>query len=92
MLGYCWFPELNDDFDKDISIIKMEIFPNPGNHTIQIKNLEPGSSVSIFNLPGTKILEIENGNAETPIDISALAAGIYTAVINGRETVRFIKE
>jgi hypothetical protein len=48
--------------------------------------------VSIYNLLGIKLLEVENGNAETPIDISALASGIYTAVIDGRETVMFVKE
>jgi hypothetical protein len=78
--------------DKNGEQIALRIFPNPAEETVQIRNLKASSTIAIYNIIGVKMMEIEQVNEETVIDISALNSGLFTAVINRKEAVRFVKE
>jgi hypothetical protein len=76
----------------DLQQSKYILFPNPASSAIHLRDIEPGSSLVIFNISGTKVMELNQINAQTPINVTALKSGLYTAIINGRESVRFVKE
>ena len=76
----------------EIQPVEKRVFPNPAGNLIHVRDLEAGSSISIYSQSGIKVLNIERVNPEITIDISTLTDGIYTAVINGKEIVRFIRE
>jgi hypothetical protein len=70
------------------------LYPNPAHDVIQIKNTQPCIYIEIYDVSGIKVLStqlINAGNSST-IDISFLKSGLYTIVVNRRETVRFVKE
>ena len=62
---------------------KLNVFPNPANDLIflQNKNDENFESVSIFNRMGQKVMFSSSNKLENGLNISHLAAGIYTLVL-----------
>jgi hypothetical protein len=67
------------------------IFPNPATQEIQLKDIEPASIVSIYNLSGMKVLETDPLNSEDYIDISNLNRGIYLVMINNKGGLKLLK-
>jgi hypothetical protein len=67
-------------------------YPNPCCNTLKMKNITTMSEVTVYNVFGIKLLEFYKVNPETELDISTLKSGLYTAVINNKEAVRFVKE
>lgn len=58
-------------------------YPNPVKKTISIGNIEPDQQVSIYSLEG-RLLKQFNANANEPIDLSELPAGIYILNTNNK--------
>lgn len=58
------------------------IFPNPANSIFQIGNLtQTGISVSVVNMVGQELIQINNYNSTASISVSALPIGIYSVII-----------
>jgi len=90
VLGYdcCITPGLNlDDAGRESSI---QVYPNPAGEYIRIEGDTRSGSLVIYNLCGTPVLKL-NGEAGQLIDISGLSSGIYTVVIDGQQSGRFLK-
>ncbi len=77
------------NFEKNI----FKMFPNPAtnNLTITFQNKVP-QAISIFDLQGNKVkqIEITNSNMNIDIDISDLSNGLYFIGSNGQYTKFFI--
>jgi hypothetical protein len=81
------------ELSPDLAKFKAQVvFPNPSNNYIQFRNVEPACTITIFNSIGLQVLEASNINAEDYLDISSLKSGIYWAIINNDEVLRFVKE
>jgi hypothetical protein len=68
------------------------VFPNPADNKIHFNNIEPGSSVEIYTITGTKVMDIITVDTMAVINISSLKSGLYALVINHKEAARFVKE
>ena len=68
----------------------MSLYPNPAKESIRLKGIESNSEVVIYNTLGMMVKTV-NANAEQEINVSDLAAGVYT-VRCGHQVLRFVKE
>lgn len=78
--------------DKATNNKKINIYPNPANSFIEIKTDLDYSSVSIMDVTGKAIKQLDS---QTKIDISDLTNGIYFIKITGKENTvirKFVKE
>ncbi|MCG8701031.1 MAG: T9SS type A sorting domain-containing protein [Bacteroidales bacterium] len=64
------------------------IYPDPAENYLQIKGLEYGTNIKIYNITGTQVM---NTQVQERIDISNLKPGIYMLISAGKST-RFIKK
>lgn len=83
------------DVEENSNISSFGIYPNPASDAINIVfNANVESTISIFNLNGTKLHEdlVENtGLNSRKIDVSALPAGIYFAQVNAGNSIEQLK-
>jgi PKD repeat protein len=71
-------------------VTKLQVYPNPANAELIIKNYE-GGEIEVFSIVGQTIMTLKTlGTIET-IDISHLASGMYFLKV-GNKVVRFVKE
>ncbi|MEZ4778267.1 MAG: choice-of-anchor B family protein [Flavobacteriaceae bacterium] len=80
---------VDSEFSKGITI-----YPNPSKDDLSIvsKN-EPITSVSIFDITGKNLLQVENLNSkQTTFDISYFSEGIYFVQLNKEVTKKIIKQ
>ena len=67
------------------------IYPNPANNKITIldkKKLPGETTITIFNITGTKVMQYEIGDRNAvELDISTLAKGIYLVKIQTRTII-----
>lgn len=69
----------------------VRLYPNPANDKLHIEGLDGKHEISIFDALGMKVKALTlNGDSE--IGISELPAGLYLLSIDGKHTVRFVKE
>ena len=67
------------------------LFPNPTSGKAKFPDLNNACLISIFDIQGHKLLDhIYQPGDE--LDISELKPGFYIAVIEGRESIRFVKQ
>jgi hypothetical protein len=69
------------------------IIPNPSNDKITISStaITGITQLSIFNVSGEKVLEMELTGNETQIDISALLRGVYFVRVQDDKTIKVEK-
>ncbi len=82
------FKELNANNQQ------ITIYPNPATTQLYI-NTSNKANITITNILGVETLNIKNQNANTPIDISTLANGIYNITIQTNTKLfntKFIKQ
>ena len=83
------------DREKEFAGIEFEIFPNPVSEKISIRiKKSPHTIVTILDLHGKEIHQLEFSTAETQINISQLPPGIYFLRIeteSGSATKKIIK-
>jgi len=72
------------------NISTLQVYPNPVNHELQIKNYESGD-IEIYNIVGQKIIFNFQLSTFNSIDVSHLSSGMYFLKIDNR-VVKFIKE
>lgn len=75
----------------NINIKDYNIYPNPTNGEINIKNLRGLKSISIFNSSGYQMSKIINISDISTIDISNYCPGIYIINIITKENIYFEK-
>ena len=68
----------------------VSLYPNPAKESIRLKGIESNSEVLFYNVLGMMVKTV-NANAEQEINVSDLAAGVYT-VRCGHQVLRFVKE
>jgi len=67
-------------------IDEIEIYPNPAETFVRIKNISSSQSVSVINMVGEKMsLPINILSSQINIDVRTLASGIYLIRINSRD-------
>jgi len=66
-------------------------YPNPSGDWISFENITRPATIVIYDMRGVVIYSA-GYYAGTELDISSLQSGLYMAVIDGKESVRFIKE
>jgi hypothetical protein len=89
VFGYAWLcgpMAVEDDANAQISS-----YPNPTAARICLNNVEIPAMVSVYNAQGTLMLTYKYYPGQE-LDISFLQSGLYMAVIDGKESVRFIKQ
>ena len=69
---------------------EVSLYPNPAKESIRLKGIEANSEVLFYNVLGMMVKTV-NANAEQEINVSDLAAGVYT-VRCGHQVLRFVKE
>lgn len=72
-----WFLKQNTSGINIQDQIKIKVFPNPANSTINILSDKILNQISIYNLLGENILNLTTNKKETSIDVSSLSKGSY---------------
>lgn len=62
--------------NDDVKMNKLSIYPNPSTGIININNIE-GAQISVMNIVGQQVLEINNANLNQQINLSDLDNGTY---------------
>jgi hypothetical protein len=66
-------------------------FPNPSNSFITIKSPFPTGTIMVYAIDGSCVKSQSFYTDLPALDIQDLAPGIYTCVVNGKGTARFVK-
>lgn len=67
------------------------IYPNPSSHFISFKNVaESNSQVTVYNINGTQVMNINLSQGAEGVDVSALKRGIYLVKIES-QVLKFTK-
>lgn len=80
---------------KEISELKINIYPNPFSGKINIKSKKEYSKIRIYNTKGTLVWEYKSMIVPTKIDLSKIPAGLYLIQLTGQEcrfTEKMIKK
>jgi len=65
------------------------IFPNPATETLNIQGLDKPTTVSVFAVPGTRVL---TATVTNQLNVGHLSPGIYMLMVPGRKPYRFLKK
>jgi uncharacterized protein (TIGR02145 family) len=96
--GYCvrCLRDLATQTNKIEDKLKIEIYPNPANNLLIVKNLgQEKSNLIIYNIVGKQLLLCELIKGSNEIDISSLLNGIYviqTSSLSGTIQQKLIKQ
>jgi hypothetical protein len=58
-----------------------EIYPNPSNGILHISNAPQGSRVKLINTLGQVLVNMDSDDAQTSLDVSRFANGLYTIIL-----------
>jgi len=83
-------PNIGIDQIKDVSS-KINMYPNPSSNSITIQSAIELGTVNIYNSLGKVVLQTKSKNMQEQIDVSKLAAGIYTVLAQGKY-MKLVKE
>jgi uncharacterized protein (TIGR02145 family) len=77
----------------EIDFNKIQLYPNPSSNEITIKTSELSTKghLSILNLNGQQLLQLEITEPTTIIDVSTLPSGVYFVRVTGERTVKMGK-
>ncbi|WP_250432844.1 T9SS type A sorting domain-containing protein [Hanstruepera flava] len=79
-----------DEFSKE----EVSVYPNPVLDRLNIESTSPVTSISIYNILGKKVKEIQSDNPIKEIDMTSLSNGIYLIKVsaeNKTQTIKVIK-
>jgi len=91
--GTSWFVEVPVQvaaIHKNLNTIFA--FPNPATNDISFISDLPLENVQIFDLTGRMLIDCKSNSDPGSIDISALKGGVYIAIVNGTERLKFVKQ
>mgnify|MGYP000854606031 CR=1 FL=1 len=74
---------LNEPLLEEMSI---QVYPNPTSDQITVANVKEGTTLSVTNLMGMKLLEVKAASGSTVIDVSQLPSGMY--FLNRRKFIK----
>jgi cyanophycinase-like exopeptidase len=77
---------------KDLSDIKIELYPNPTNNFLNLRSVIPISKIEISDLSGKKINTYETKQREIQVDLTALSKGIYFLKIIMEDDIKTIRK
>lgn len=83
--------ELQVDIDECLSIYqpsnhRIQIFPNPANEYLEIRNISPNASILLTDLSGRIVLMQNSGSVNATINLSELTTGYYLLQVDGFKT------
>jgi hypothetical protein len=82
-----------EEIKPGIETEKTEIYPNPTSENITVKHSKDVKQLTIYNVVGDIVVSVQNNsNAQTQLDLSNLAAGIYILQIDDQERQKIIKQ
>ncbi len=89
-------PDYNDCYYEQTAINTIEnhkitISPNPVKDILHITLQTANNLIQIIDAQGRKVLQIECGEAAT-INVSHLKKGVYTVIVNNKQSQTFVKE
>lgn len=81
--------------DMDKAMQDIQVFPNPASNFITVTNLKAGSSLSVYNNQGQRIITKTTSDTQEQIAVEKLTKGVYviqvTEADGNKRTVRFTK-
>jgi beta-glucanase (GH16 family) len=81
------YPEIPSSIEFTNNSNLINIFPNPVNRLLNIKELEQASKIIVYDQLGNKVLTEELDNGGT-IDMSDLSKGVYTIHIKNSQNIK----
>lgn len=92
VFGYITLRTNNNDLVADPKYINKEIlFPNPASQSLFFPEMNEECSISVYDMQGMKIMDACYFPGRE-LNISELKPGVYIAVIEGRESIQFVKQ
>ena len=76
---------------SDVQFQNLTIYPNPTKDYLTFEGFNTNINVTVYDVLGKQVRVKNVTNGET-LNVSELAAGIYTIKINNEVTSKFIKE
>ena len=67
--------------------LEIEVYPNPASHLVQLKSNLPILNLTVFNMLGESVYEIENTGTIFTLNISNLNNGVYILVSETGHTI-----
>jgi hypothetical protein len=87
---------LSSGADKSLNFDDVSVYPNPTKDIITINSKNKSmKSITLYNILGKQILEVQPNSLSTTIDTSDFANGFYIAKIttkSGIGSIKFLKE
>ncbi len=85
--------DCEDDYVAITDIVnqQIEISPNPVKDKLTLTLPTTNNEIKIFDMQGKLVLQTECGETAN-INVSMLPKGVYTLVVNGAESQKFVKE
>jgi len=78
-----------ENFNK----INPSLYPNPVSDIINFSGFSEINSIKIVDLSGRTIINQNSADTQTPtVDVSQLSNGVYFAIVNENENIKFIKK
>jgi len=63
------------------AIVGFEIYPNPSSGILHINNTPKGSRIKLINTLGQVLVKMDSDDAQTSLDMSRFANGLYTIIL-----------
>lgn len=90
VFGYLYLSYITDIIETAYRKTHILLYPNPANDYLHLTTYQNHRKISIYSLVGQLIIESKIRNSS--IDVSSIKPGIYVAVIDETDVVKFIKE
>lgn len=76
---------------EDVEIEGFSMYPNPASDFVTIQAKDVISHISIYNILGQEVAQIEGDNAKMTIDISNYSSGSYFAKVQVGDAIKTVK-
>lgn len=80
---------------QSLDLVDFSVYPNPADDFVKITTVSGVSSVAIYDLLGSKILETITYDENNGLNVSSLAPGVYVVVVESdgdKGLVKFVKK
>ncbi|WP_223148871.1 carbohydrate-binding protein [Aquimarina sp. RZ0] len=90
VISYASQRAFEDDIKEANEILK--IYPNPVKDFVTIDGLNQHDMITIYDILGSKVLQLEATSENETISATSLTPGIYFVSVLGKKRLRFIKQ
>lgn len=84
---YCTLPTHTEDIIQELSLAST-VYPNPVSDVLFIDNLKNYKNYKIINMNGQSV---QTGAIEKSISLSFYQTGLFSIVLDGKETIHFVR-